>query len=329
MSVLVVLQSANSELNRISFEALAAGLQLAKSLDVPLEAALLGCDVAPVASQIAISGISKIHLLDHPLLHQYTPEAYTLALEQLIRSRSASTVVFPHTYQVRDYAPKLAARFGSALISDIIGIKSESFPVYFVRQLFLGKLHADVCTDSSPTFISVQAGAFPPLEPAKSGMTEAGDTMEVLNLELHPAQIVSKPEPPICEMQNSADLSSVNRIVAVGRGIKQREDLAIIEALAKELGAELAASRPICDNGWMPMDRLVGSSGQTVAPNMYFAIGISGAIQHMLGMKAAKTVVAINKDESAPIFDSAHYGIVGDLNTVVPALVDELRKMNS
>lgn len=327
MSVLVVLQSANGELSRISTEALTAGLQLAESQDLPLEAAVLGTDVFHLASQVASAEVSRVYLLDHPLLGEYTSEGYTLALEQLIRSCSPSAVLFPHTYQVRDYAPKLAARFGSTLISDVIEIKSEGLPVYFVRQLFLGKLHADVCTDSWPAFVSVQAGAFRPIDLAAAGVGGASATMEVVNLELHPAQIASRPEPPFRETQSSVDLSGVGRIVGVGRGIQGKEGLAIIETLAKELGAELAASRPVCDNGWMPMDRLVGSSGQSVAPNLYFAIGISGAIQHLLGMKSAKVIVAINKDGSAPIFDSAHYGIVGDFKTVVPALVDELRKI--
>ena len=329
MSVLVVLQGVNGELSRISTEALTAGLQLAESQDLPLEAAVLGSDVSQLASQVGSPEVEKVYLLEHPLLDEYTSEGYTLALEQLIQSCSPSIVLFPHTYQVRDYAPKLAARFGSTLISDVVEIKSQGLPVYFVRQLFLGKLHADVCTDAWPAFVSVQAGAFRSLDVAPAGASAASATMEAVTLELYPAQIASKPEPPFREARSSVDLSGAGTIVAVGRGIQGKEDLAMVEILAQELGAELAASRPICDSGLVPMDRLVGSSGQSVAPNIYFAVGISGAIQHRLGMNSAKVVVAINKDSSAPIFDSAHYGIVGDLKSVVPALVDELRKMKS
>ena len=135
------------------------------------------------------------------------------------------------------------------------------------------------------------------------------------------------PEPPFREAARAVDLSAANLIVSVGRGIKEKENLGIVEQLAAALGAELAASRPICDNGWLPMERQVGSSGQTVAPKLYLAVGISGAIQHLVGMKGAKTIVAINRDADAPIFEIADYGIVGDLFEVVPALTEEIKKL--
>jgi electron transfer flavoprotein alpha subunit len=224
---------------------------------------------------------------------------------------------------VRDFAPKLAARFGKALVSDVIAVHGEGGSLALTRQLFQGKLNADVnIGGQKPIFASIQAGAF---RSAEAGPTQA--PVEAIDVTLKEDQIRSDPEPPFREAQRSVDLSSADLIVSVGRGIREKENLSLVEDLAQALGAELAASRPICDNGWLPMERQVGSSGQTVAPKAYFAIGISGAIQHLVGMKGSKTVVAINKDENAPIFEIADYGIVGDLFEVVPALTEEIKKV--
>ena len=192
----------------------------------------------------------------------------------------------------------------------------------FVRQLFQGKLNADIRQAEKPQFVSIQAGAFRAAEPGGES-----HPMENFAVTLEASQIRSRPEAPFQETQRSVDLGSADLIVSVGRGIKEKENLPMVEALAAALGAELAASRPICDNGWLPMERQVGSSGQTVAPKAYFALGISGAIQHLVGMKGSKIVVAINKDENAPIFETADYGIVGDLFEIVPALTEEIKKV--
>jgi electron transfer flavoprotein alpha subunit len=232
-----------------------------------------------------------------------------------------AAVVFPHTYQVRDFGPKLATRLGKVFVSDVVDVKVEDGELRFVRQLFQGKLSADVKVAGPPQFISVQAGAFRAAMP-----TGQSAPIEPFTVALETAQIRGKPEAPFREAQRSVDLSAADVIVSVGRGITDKENLPLVEDLAKALGAELAASRPICDNGWLPMERQVGSSGQTVAPKIYFAVGISGAIQHLVGMKGSKTIVAINKDENAPIFESADYGVVGDLFEIVPALAEEIRK---
>ncbi|MGA8026094.1 MAG: electron transfer flavoprotein subunit alpha/FixB family protein [Bryobacteraceae bacterium] len=321
MSVLVVLEQRGGKWNRMSFEALAAGQKIAESLNMPLHAAVLGSGIDPLAAEAAGFNVSKVFAIDDASLAQYTPDAYTSALEQLIKAARPSAILFPHTYQVRDYAPKLSTRFGKALISDVVDVKANAGEIVFVRQLLQGKLNADVRASGNPQFISVQAGAFRAAEPSGSGAT-----VEKFAVQLDASQIRSKPEEPFRESQRSVDLSAANIIVSVGRGIKEKDNLPVVEALAAALGAELAASRPICDNGWLPMERQVGSSGQTVSPKVYFAVGISGAIQHLVGMKGSKTVVAINKDENAPIFETADYGIVGDLFEVVPALVEEIKK---
>ncbi len=320
MSVLVVLEQNAGKWNRMSFEALAAGKVIADGLGVELNTALIGASVDALAKEAASYPVAKVTAVQHELLAQYTPDGYTAALEQLIKSEKTEAVVFPHTYQVRDYVPKLATRFGQAFVSDVTDIKGT----IFIRQLFQGKLNAAVEATGDPKFVSVQAGAFRALEP--SGATA---TVATFTPQLEASQIRSQPEEPFREAQRSVDLSAAELIVSVGRGIKEKDNLPIVEELARVLGAELAASRPICDNGWLPMERQVGSSGQTVSPKVYFAIGISGAIQHLVGMKGSKMVVAINKDENAPIFETADYGIVGDLFEVVPALVEAIKKAKS
>lgn len=321
MSVLVVLEQRGGKWNRMSFEVLAAGKKIADALGEPVEAVVLGSGIESLASEAAQYAVAKVYSVDNSLLTDYTPDGYTAALEQLIRAKQPKYVLFPHTYQVRDFAPKLATRLDRPLVSDVVDIKVEGTTVEFVRQLFQGKLNADVGVGHEPQFASIQAGAFRAVEPLATGAP-----VEPFTVKLEASQIRSKPEAPFREAQRSVDLGAAEMIVSVGRGIKEKDNLPVVEALAEALGAELAASRPICDNGWLPMERQVGSSGQTVAPKVYFAIGISGAIQHLVGMKGSKTIVAINKDENAPIFEAADYGIIGDLFEVVPALVEEIKK---
>jgi electron transfer flavoprotein alpha subunit len=321
MSVLVILEQRGGQWNRLSFEALAAGKQLARSLSQDTQVVVLGSGINGLVTEAARFDVQKVFSLDDPALADYTADGYTSALEQLIRAQQPQVVVFPHTYQVRDYAPKLSTRFGKVLISDVVGVKTEGGHTTFTRQLFQGKLNADVTASGMPQFVSIQAGAFRSLEP---GGGQAG--VEKFAVKLDSTQIRCKAEHPFREAQRTVDLTAANVIVSVGRGIREKENLPVVEELAKVLGAELAASRPICDNGWLPMERQVGSSGQTVSPKVYFAVGISGAIQHLVGMKGSKTVVAINKDEDAPIFETADYGAVGDLFEIVPALVEEIKK---
>jgi len=313
--VLVVMEQGN----RMSWEALAAGQQLATGLNVPLSAAAVG-----TSEGVEQKKLDHVYVVENPALKAYTPDGYTAALEQLIRAKQPEYVVFPHTYQVRDFAPKLATRFGQVLVSDAIDLRVEGGAVTVVRQLFQGKLNADVkFGGAAPYFLSVQAGAF------RADALVAADApvaAESFAVELDPAKIRTKPEEPFRESQRAVDLTAAEIIVSVGRGIKEKENIGMVEELAQALGAELAASRPICDNGWLPMERQVGSSGQTVSPKVYIAVGISGAIQHLVGMKGAKTIVAINKDPNAPIFEVADYGIVGDLFEVVPALTEAVKK---
>jgi electron transfer flavoprotein alpha subunit len=321
--ILVVLEH-RGEWNRLSWEALAAGDALAAELHQPLMAAAVsgaGVDLAGMTKQ----NVVKAYAVQHERLAPYTADGFTAALEQLIRRLDPSFVIFPHSYQVRDFAPRLATRFDQTLIADVIGFHAEAGQPVFVRQLLQGKVNADYRHSGVGTcFVSIQAGAF-----RGDSLAEGSCEVEIFTPELDPAKIRTRPEPPFRASEQTVDLTSAQLIVSVGRGIKEKDNLPIVEAFAESLGAELAASRPICDNGWLPMERQVGSSGQTVSPKVYIAVGISGAIQHLVGMKGSKVIVAINKDENAPIFETADYGIVGDLFEVVPALTAAARKAKS
>ncbi|HEY6846803.1 MAG TPA: electron transfer flavoprotein subunit alpha/FixB family protein [Terracidiphilus sp.] len=318
--VLVVIEQKENRISRISWEALAAGQRLAALNGAPVTAVLLGQDASALAVEVAAHPVRKVVRLEHALLAQYTPDAFTLALQQLIEKEAPTEVVLPHTYQVRDYAPALAARLGQVLISDVVDIGQG--PV-FTRQLMQGRLNGEYKpTGGGPCLVSVQAGAF---RTEAVEATASPAPIETFNPTLEAAQIRTRPGLAFRGSTQTVDLGSAQLIVSVGRGIKEAENLALVQDLATALGAELAASRPICDNGWLPMERQVGSSGQTVAPKLYLAVGISGAIQHLVGMKGSQCIVAINKDPDAPIFEVADYGIVGDLFEVVPALTEAIK----
>jgi electron transfer flavoprotein alpha subunit len=317
--ILTVIEQRAGKLNRMSLEALAAAQAIARDLGRKAEAIVPGHDIGGLAGEIPAE---KVYQLDHPLLEPYTPDGYSLALKQAIEKLQPWLVLLPHTYQVRDFAPKLAASLGRGFVPDCIGYKVDNGELLLTRQLFQGKMNADVAfAGPAPFFASVQAGAF-----RADQLPSLTPSIEKIDACLEPAQIRTKPGEPFQEAKRTVDLTQAEVIVAVGRGIKEQENLAIVQCLCEVLNAELAASRPICDNGWLPMERQIGSSGQTVAPKLYVALGISGAIQHVVGMKNSRVIVAVNKDQHAPIFEVADYGIVGNLFDVVPPLVEEIKK---
>src|SRR5512132_3229242 len=318
-SILVIAEQRDGTLNRATWEAIVAAQQIGGTIAI----AVPGGDVSAAANEIAGAGAGEVIALQNPALASYTPDGFTQALAALIQADAPDLVLFAHTYQTRDYAPKLAARLERALITDCIAIKTGDGKVLFVRPVFQGKLSADVAADGpAPHLATIQLGAFRPDALRRSAQA----SVRTVAAQVDPASIRQKPEAPFKEAKQAVDLTQAERIVAVGRGIKSQENIAVAEKLAQAIGAELAASRPICDNGWLPMERQIGSSGQTVAPKLYLALGISGAIQHLVGMKGARTIVAVNKDADAPIFEVADYGIVGDLFEIVPALIAELEK---
>jgi len=325
MKILVITEQRQGKWNNASFETLAAAQQIASALSGTVSAVVVGKSVAALANGLAGKNIAEVLQIEHELLESYTPDGFCVALKQVIESANPQLVLFPHTYQVRDFAPKLAAMLGKGMIGDCIGYRLEGGRLVFVRQMFQGKTAADVTfLGDGPWFVSFQSGSFRADQVAAS---EGGaKPVKRVTVELKAEQIRTKPLELFKEAKSAVDLTQAPLIVAVGRGIKAPENIPQAEAVAKAIGAEIAASRPICDEGWLPMERQIGSSGQTVAPKLYLALGISGAIQHVVGMKGARTIVAINKDQNAPIFEIADYGVVGDIFEIMPALAEELQK---
>jgi electron transfer flavoprotein alpha subunit len=322
--ILVIAEQREGKLNRATWETIVAAQQLAAAASSEITVLVPGASVAAVAAELAAAQIKDVVTVEHAALEPYTPDGFTAALQDAIAQLAPAHVLLPHTYQTRDFAPKLAARMDRALLTDVTGIKTAAGEPAFVRPMFQGKLTADVVPQGpAPHFVTFQIGAYRVDQVAK-GSTPA--PVRALSVTVDASAIREKPEPPFQQAKQAVDLSQAERIVSVGRGIKEQANIAIAQQLAEALGAEIAASRPICDAGWLPMERQVGSSGQTVAPKLYLALGISGAIQHLVGMKGSSTVVAINKDPDAPIFEIADYGIVGDLFEIVPAIIEAVKQ---
>lgn len=323
-TILVIAEQRDGKLSRVTSEILAAGQALAAETGWTLEAAVLGASVLPLAQEIAGKKLSKVYALESPKLDPYTPDAFAAALRQFIADKQPSIVLMPHTYQVRDFVPKLATSMGRTVISDCIGYKKDGGKLLFTRQMFQGKFAADVSfTCDAPWFVTFQNGAF------RGDKAEAGSSaaaVESVKIDIADGVVRTQPQEVFKEAKQAVDLTQAEIIVAVGRGIKEQKNIELAKQLAEALGGELAASRPICDSGWLPMDRQIGSSGQTVAPKLYLALGISGAIQHIVGMKGARTIIAVNKDSEAPIFEIADYAVVGNLFDIVPPLIEAIKK---
>ena len=320
MSTFVIAEQRGGTLNRATWEAIAG----AQSIAGPITLVVLGSGVDAAAADVSAAECDAVIVIDDPALEHYTADGYVMALEALLGQEQPALVFLPHTYQTRDFAPALAARLKRTLITDVTAIRKDDNRLVYIRSMFQGKLSADVVASGPPPhLVTLQVGSFRG-DSAVRGPATARVRKAAVSIQA--SAIRQKPEPPFKETKQAVDLSQAERIVAVGRGIKGQENLKLAEQLAQAFGAEIAASRPICDAGWLPMDRQIGSSGQTVAPRLYVALGISGAIQHLVGMKGSRTIVAINKDADAPIFEVADYGIVGDLFEIVPAIIAELNK---
>jgi electron transfer flavoprotein alpha subunit len=315
--ILVIAEQRDGKLNRASWEPIVAAQQAA----LPVKVAVLGGDVSAAAAELATASVQEVIRVEHPALADYTADGFTAALVALLADEQPAYVFFTHTYQTRDFAPKLAARLDRAIITDCVSMKPHEGGLAFARPMFQAKIYAQVVVaDPAPHFVSFQVGAY------RADQVQRGSApVRTVAPQVDPAAIRQKPDAPFQEAKQAVDLTQADRIVSVGRGIKGPEHLDLARQLAEALKAELAASRPICDANWLPMERQVGSSGQTVAPKLYLALGISGAIQHVVGMKGSRTIVAINKDAEAPIFEIADYGIVGDLFEIVPKIIESAK----
>jgi electron transfer flavoprotein alpha subunit len=321
--ILVVGEHRDGRLHRASWEAVAAAQALAG--DAVIDAVMAGADVSTAAADLARAAVRAVHVIEHPALDPYTADGYVQVLGAAVARLEPRYVVLPHTYQTRDFAAALAARLGGALVTDCTAIRrSDGAAASFLRPMFQGRWVAEVAPEGEgPHVVTTQAGAF---RAEQAALGAAPAPVAPLAVGVDAAAIRQRAEAPFREARELIDLSQAERIVAVGRGIRAREHVALAERLAAALSAELGASRPVCDAGWVPIERQIGSSGQTVAPRLYLALGISGAVQHLVGMRDARTIVAVNTDAEAPIFDVADYGIAGDLFGMVPALVAELER---
>src|SRR3954465_11824222 len=323
-TILVVVEQREGKLNRASWETVAAAQAVAAETGWTLEAAGAGSNIGEIAKEIASKKVAKVYAVESARLEPYTPDGFVNGLQQFIQQKQPRLVLMPHTYQVRDFAPQLTTALGRTLISDCVGFRKDGDRLIFTRQMFQGKFAADVSFNCpAPHFATFQSGAFR-ADQVETGASPAA--VETVNIDVPENVIRTRPEDPFKEAKQAVDLSQAEIIVAVGRGIKEQENIELAKQLAEALGGEIAGSRPRCDSGWLPMERQVGSSGQTVAPKLYLALGISGAIQHIVGMKGSRAVVAINKDSEAPIFEIADVAVVGNLFDIVPALIEEVKK---
>ena len=324
--ILTIVEQNDGKISRIGWEAVAAAQEIGAGLNQQVAALVLGKNAQAAAQALAEAKIEKVWFAANAELANYTPDGFSATARQVIEKTQPQYVLAGHSYQARDYMPKLATMFDRVFVSDCVGYRLENGAAVFARQMFQGKINADfsfTAASGAPYFVSLQAGAVSSDKVVKGGsaaVVEAGVNLSGAAIRTNVLEIFEG-------VKGKVDLTKAEVIVSVGRGIKEKDKLPIVEELAKALGAELAASRPVCDDGWLPMDRQIGSSGQTVAPKLYLAVGISGAIQHIVGMKSSRVVVAINKDERAPIFDLADYGVVGDLFEVVPALTAAVKEV--
>ncbi len=327
MDVLVVIEQQAGKIARPSWEAIAAAQRMSGDFDGRVSAVVLGRGIGSIASEAAKASLAEVLAIESPGLEEYTADGYVYALQDVIRGQRPDYVLFGHTYQARDFAPRLAAVLGCGFASDCVNYHWTGGRCVLTRQMFQGKLSADVeLVGGPPYLISFQAGSF--REDAVK-LASASSPLKSRSMSMPVGVVRAKPGEPFRDSRQTVDLARAEIIVTAGRGIKAPENLELVKQLAESLGGEVGASRPICDSGWLPMDRQIGSSGQSVAPKLYVALGVSGAIQHQVGMKGSRTIVAINKDREAPIFEIASYGIVGDIFEVVPPLIEEIKKVKT
>lgn len=315
---LIFIQTDEGQATRNSLEAVAAAHLYRADNPTTLTGVVFGTDTAPKA--VANIDLDEIILVPNSELANYTPEYFLAAMETVIASEQPDLILAGFTYQARDWFPRLSSRIGRPLVSDCIGFEDDG-EFRWIRQVFQGKMNARIKVADGLTIVAFQSGSY------RSDQLGTGSpAVRTIEIDLSSVQVHVRPGEKFQDSKGTVDLSRAERILSVGRGIGEETNLPQMEALAKALGAELAASRPVVDYGWLDHNRQVGSSGQTVMPKLYFALGISGAIQHQVGMKNAGCIVAVNKDANAPIFEIADYGIVADLFDIVPPLTAALEK---
>ena len=312
MKILVFIQADDNKINKMSLET----LRCAQSLNADVSAITFH---ESVANELANYNLNEIIFAKNEKLSSYSPLHYAKALEILIDD-SCNAILFAHTYEARDWVPRLSARMNYPFISDCVNLKNENNSLLVTRQTYQGKLNNDFELNTN-VFCSIQSGCF------KADDLESGNTqINTVEVDLSDVTNNIRAEEKFKEQKGGVDLTAADLIVSVGRGIAKEENIALAEELTSLLNAELGSSRPIVDYGWLPHDRQIGSSGQVVSPKLYFSLGVSGAIQHQVGMKGSDKIMSINKDPNAPIFEISDYAVIGDLLEIVPKLVEKIKE---
>ena len=325
MDILIVLEESNGQIHRMGLESIAAGQRLSDEMGLTAGALVLGGNADGLADQASKYQLGEVLKVKDALLESYSADGYSEAVKQIIDQENPTYVLFGHTYQVRDYVPRLSAKLNKPFLVDNIAIRVENGQPIFTKQMFNAKLSADVeANGSGPFLVSFQSAAFS-MDAAAAGSASIRES----TVQLDTAMIRTKSEPPFQEEAGGVDLTSADIIVSIGRGIGKEENIPLAVELSKALGGELAASRPVVDSGWLPSAHQIGSSGQSVSPKLYLALGISGAIQHVVGMKGSKNIVTINKDPDAPIFEISDYGVVGDILEIIPKLTEAIQALKN
>tara|TARA_B100000482_G_scaffold32343_1_gene20577 strand:+ start:726 stop:1688 length:963 start_codon:yes stop_codon:yes gene_type:complete len=319
--ILVVLENQRGKIHPFSIEAVAAGQKFAEKLNCELSILCIGEKVDELKSQAQSFKANKLILAQHAMIDMYSADGYSKVLSDIISELSPKYVLMGHSYMVRDFLPRVSAKLNIPFVSDIVSVDFNGGP-HFSKQVFNAKLATSIEVSSEQALLSFQSAAF-----SSDDLKEGGPDSEVqFNVELSDHDIKSQSEPEFQESSSGVDLTAAELIVSIGRGIESEDNLPTMQSLADAMGAEVASSRPVVDMGWLPPYRQVGSSGQVVSPKLYFSLGVSGAIQHVVGMKGSKNILAINKDEDAPIFEIADYAVIGDVLEIVPKLTEELNK---
>ncbi len=310
MDILVVLEDNRGSLHRMSKEAIAGAQKMGGSIS----ALAIGSNSDALAGELSGVDLAEVITVSHDLVSSYNADGYSEVVKQVIESESPQTIVIGHSYQTRDFMPRVSAKLDIPFIPDIISMDDG-----IVKQVLNAKLNALVTTSADQVILSFQSATF-----SEEAMVTGSCLTRSTEVNLDSSIVRSEAEDPFQEDAGDVDLESAELIVSIGRGIEKEENIQIAFDLAKALGAEVSASRPVVDSGWVEPFRQVGSSGQNVSPKLYFSLGISGAIQHAVGMKGSKNILAINKDPDAPIFEIADYAVVGDVLEIVPKLIEAL-----
>jgi len=321
MDILVILEGANGAIHRISKEALTGAQALAKDLNQKISILAFGKNADDLAKEASGFDAEEVLVINNDNLNNYSADGYAEAITQVVKNESPKYVLMGYSYLVRDFLPKVSAKLNKPLITDVISYKNDGGTVLFTKQVIHGKLTVDIEPKvANPVLIAFQSAAY-----SADDLASGSASVRNVDIELDAGMLKTTSEEPFQEAAGGVDLTSAERIISIGRGVGKEENMPIVKELAEALKAEIGASRPIVDAGWLPNSHQVGSSGQSVTPNLYLALGISGAIQHVVGMKGSKNIVAINRDPDAPIFEVADYGIVGDILEIIPKLTEAVK----